>query len=86
MYAYYISEKFVTSRLKAPKTAEFSGYRDATVTYLGNCRHRISAYVDSQNGFGAMLRSKYIATVKYTGEDENRNSNYVLEDISINNR
>ena len=41
--AYGISEKFVTSRLRAPKTADFSGYRNATVDYLGDCRHRVIA-------------------------------------------
>ena len=64
MNAYYISEKFVINRLKAPKTAESSGYREAKVTYLGSCRHRVSVYVDSQNGLGAMIRSTYVATVK----------------------
>jgi hypothetical protein len=73
----------VTSRLRAPKTADFSGYSNATVDYLGDCRHRVIAYVDSQNVFGAMLRSKYSAIVKYTGDDDQHNSHYTLESLSI---
>jgi hypothetical protein len=35
---------------------------------LGDQRYSISSYVDSQNGFGAMVRTHWTATVSVNGE------------------
>ncbi len=31
---------------------------DAYLEYLGDCKHKVNAYVDSQNSFGAMIRRR----------------------------
>jgi hypothetical protein len=64
--AFVMSQDFVRDRLKAPATARFPSITDAGVgtTYLGGCEHRVVAYVDSQNSFGALLRSRYVATLR----------------------
>ncbi len=69
--AYVMTQQFVEERLKAPGSAEWPGvsYRDA-VTHLGDQRYRTSTYVDSQNSFGAMLRTHFVAEVEQTSEDK----------------
>ncbi|MEZ5715195.1 MAG: hypothetical protein R3D85_08510 [Paracoccaceae bacterium] len=62
--AFVMSQDFVKRQLKAPSTAEFpagrGNYRSQAV---GDCTFRVSSYVDAQNGFGAMLRTHYSATM-----------------------
>jgi hypothetical protein len=64
--AHIMAQKFVTDKLKAPSTAEFSDYGDSgtSAKHIGDCSHEILGYVDSQNGFGAMIRTTYYAIVK----------------------
>lgn len=71
--AFYMSHEFVKKRLRAPATAQFPGAHDdgVAVRYLGDCTHDVVAFVDSQNGFGALVRSKYTAKLKnIKGTDE----------------
>ena len=71
--AWTVCEQFVTERLKAPSTAKFQWIsRDE----LGNRRFHVNAYVDSQNSFGAMLRTHFNCTVKHIEGDRWR-----LEDL-----
>lgn len=62
--AYVMSQNFVKQQLKAPASAKFP-YRASAQNYLGDCRHAIVGTVDSQNSFGAMLRSTYSVTMVY---------------------
>jgi len=69
--AKHMSETLVKQRLKSPSTASFNNYPD--ITYIGDSSFKVISYVDSQNSFGAMLRTKFEATVKYIetiGEQE----------------
>lgn len=61
MLAYSYAEDFVKQRLKSPSTAEFPGLFEKAdhITELGNDEYLINSWVDSQNGFGAMIRSKF---------------------------
>lgn len=71
--AFVMSQSFVKPRLKSPSSADFPLIRNNGVrtNYLGDCTHEIHAYVDSQNGFGAQIRTKYYAKLKYLkGKDE----------------
>lgn len=58
------SRQFVEQKLKSPASAEFcsdiSGVKkiDSTTFIVNSC-------VDSQNGFGAMIRSNYSCTIIY---------------------
>lgn len=79
--AYVMSQTFVKRHLKSPSTAEFPWMTDdnVSVSYLGDCTSLVVSYVDSQNGFGAMIRSKYAVKLKYNPDTDN----YTLIDIGI---
>lgn len=70
--AYIMMEDFVRDRLKAPRTAHFPGVfdnRDEHVTFLGSQKYRIVSYVDSENSFGAMIRTRFVGEIKQVEED-----------------
>ncbi|MDR2208839.1 MAG: hypothetical protein LBE22_07715 [Azoarcus sp.] len=75
--AFVMSQNFVKKRLKSPHSAKFP--HQATTLYKGECTHVVSAYVDSQNSFGAMLRTLYIAELQYSSSD----SRWKLKDIQM---
>lgn len=52
-------EEFIPSRLKAPATAQFT---DVAVTSSAST-YTVTGSVDSQNGFGALIRSTFICTM-----------------------
>jgi len=60
----YAAQQFVKKSLKAPSTAEFPALFKSTVTKKGFDTYYISSYVDSENGFGAMIRSNYVVELK----------------------
>lgn len=78
VYAYIMSQTFVERQLVAPSTAEFPYASKISNRHLGNCRHRVVAYVDAQNSFGAMLRKPYTAVVRYDG-----NGTWLLESLDL---
>lgn len=61
--AWSYTQLFVKERLSAPSTAKFpfGGFRD--VEPLGNGRYRVRSYVDSQNAFGGIVRTKFTAVI-----------------------
>jgi hypothetical protein len=72
-----MSQIFVERNLKAPSTAEYPEtcsemkiYRivDENGTNTNICT--VTSYVDAQNSFGAMIRSKYYVRMQYTGDDK----------------
>lgn len=65
----YYAKEYVKQRLKAPSTAEFPG----TVLEIGEwkvSRNKdvvtVRSYVDSQNSFGAMIRSNFAVQMSYS--------------------
>jgi hypothetical protein len=52
--------------LKSPSTAE---YGRVDVEQVATNIYKVSGYIDSQNGFGAMIRSYWQAKLTYSGED-----------------
>lgn len=64
--AFVWSQDFIREKLKSPSTAKFpSSYETGvSIKYMGNCTHKVFAYVDSQNGFGATIRTKYYALMQ----------------------
>ena len=80
MLAYNYAEKFVKQHLKSPGTAKFPGLfeKDEHITELGNGEYRINSWVDSQNGFGAMIRSRFSCKIIIEG-DNIRVENLVIE-------
>jgi hypothetical protein len=67
--AFRMSKQFVTKNLKAPSTADFPWYTESFVIDLGKGRYSVSAYVDSENSFGAKIRTPYTCTLSYEGND-----------------
>lgn len=80
--AHIMAGNFVKERLKAPTTAKFP-YTNAagvSITPLGDCRFAVVSYVDSQNGFGAMIRSRFSATMTSTPDGKTwRAADLVIE-------
>jgi len=68
-YAWVMAGKFVKQRLKSPDTANFPHQPDS-YSYSGECRHSIVGTVDSQNGFGAMIRSTFSVTMIYRQKED----------------
>jgi len=69
--AYIMSEMVVKDNLKAPSTAEFPGYGKSEVQkldYLDDDIYIVRSYVDAENAFGAMVRTKYKIELEYTGD------------------
>ncbi|NUS29800.1 MAG: hypothetical protein HOV92_37055 [Streptomyces sp.] len=80
-------EDFVKQRLKSPGTADFPGVMDAdyaNTKVLSDTRpwkYEVTGVVDSQNGFGATVRSNYVCTVS-TRDDKT----WTLNDMQIAER
>lgn len=62
------AREFVKQRLKAPSTAKFAPGRESAVAILPDGNYAVQSWVDSQNSFGAMIRTKYIAVLKPMGD------------------
>lgn len=64
--AWAYMQQFVLKRLKSPASAEFpfGGARD--VQPLGDNRYAVKSYVDSQNAFGATVRTHFYGVIKQT--------------------
>ena len=78
--AYIMMEEFVKKQLKAPASAEFPDYSKAFVKEAENHKYEIQSYVDAQNSFGALIRTKYIGEIEQV-DDKNwqLNSLHLLE-------
>lgn len=66
------TEDNIKKILKAPSTAEFPGsflspFEDWNFSKNGN-KYTVSAYVDSQNSFSAMIRSDFTITYEWKGD------------------
>lgn len=70
--AYVMAQNLVKQNLKSPSTADFPSYGSSgvTITYTGECVHKVSAFVDSQNAFGATIRTPFSAELKNNIVDE----------------
>jgi len=71
-------EELVERQLKAPATAKFAPARETVIANLGGGKYRVSGYVDSQNSFGALIRSRYSCAVTTTN-----GTNFVLDQLEV---
>lgn len=60
-------QTFVSARLKAPASASFAPFREQSIVAKTEGKFSVSAWVDSQNSFGAMLRTRYLCEVQFVG-------------------
>jgi hypothetical protein len=68
--AYVDAEAIVKKTLKSPSTAKFPSSSYATVEHYSTDGFKVSSYVDSQNGFGAMIRSDWTVLFQYTPDEK----------------
>lgn len=70
--AFIMSQSFVKQALRSPSTAKFPHFAEQGVSSvaIGDCKFRVTAHVDAQNGFGAMIRSKYTVDLEYLPDSQ----------------
>ena len=69
--AYSYAEDFVKKQLKSPSTAKFPRAveeRNGHIIILGNNRYAINSWVDSQNSFGATIRTRFSCIIIFEGD------------------
>lgn len=68
--AYTYAERFVKRQLKAPSTAKFPGTfeKNDHITQVSLNEYKIVSWVDSQNSFGAMIRTNFSCIIKFDGD------------------
>lgn len=67
--AYVMMKEFVKDKLKSPSTAEFESSSTIGFKQVGSL-YAFSGYVDSQNSFGAMIRTKFTMSIRYTASTQ----------------
>lgn len=76
--AWAMSQPFVKRLLKSPSSADFP-YAESKIVIdkkaneadKNRCYFKVSANVDSQNSFGAMIRNRYYVEMIYDKEKDN---------------
>lgn len=63
-------QKFMEKSLRAPSTAKFAPLFKSQIKKIKTGHYTVSSYVDSQNGFGAMIRSNYTVEIQQTKNGE----------------
>jgi len=78
--AWVITKQFVEDRLVSPATADFPPYSPDFTEHLGNGRYRVTSYVDSQNRMGGLVRTRFVAIVRWTGGDNWRLESLIFDE------
>lgn len=78
MTAFEMAKVFVERELRSPGSAKFGPYRQNVVERVNSSTWRVRSWVDSQNGFGALLRANYTCTLRYAGKDR-----WTLESLDL---
>ena len=76
-----MAQGMVKQLLKSPSTADFPSF-DYTTTNVGN-QYTVVSYVDSQNGFGAMIRSTWRVVMSHNGSEWNNPGSWTLNELWI---
>ena len=69
--AFVKSQSYVKSYLKSPASADFPVVGDSHTVITGAGNYLTNSYVDAQNGFGAMTRTRYYCELEYNEENHN---------------
>lgn len=80
--AYIISQDFVKQKLKSPSTADFP-YLDYQSDCIADNTWKVLSYVDSENIFGANIRTYFKVTLKYNGGEWTEKNNWTLISIQL---
>ena len=84
-YAIPVGWEFVRAGLKSPTTADFgriSTHQKYSIEGKPDT-WEVRGHVDSQNSFGAMIRSNYTCQVEYVSGDASYVANWKLLDLKI---
>ena len=74
------AEDIVKNNLKSPSTAKFPfSFSDGDITEIADNTFKVTSYVDSENSFGAKIRSNFSITILKSGDK------YTYKDLSIEN-
>lgn len=72
--AWVMAQMFVEKQLKSPSTASYGSVwsgtlqtADDVVESLGGGHYRVTAWVDSQNSFGATIRTHFVCELEHVG-------------------
>lgn len=67
VHAYSAAQDIMRQNLRAPSTAEFPWITASgvSVVRVSECNFMVTGYVDAQNGFGAMIRTRYAMRLNY---------------------
>lgn len=79
-----MAKDYVLASLKAPSTAEFDYTHKFMISEVEKGLYEVASYVDSQNSFGAKIRSNWYVKIRYISGDAYMKKNWRLEDIKIN--
>lgn len=79
-----MAKDYVLASLKAPSTAEFDYTHRFKINETEKGVYEVASYVDSQNSFGAKIRSNWYVKIRYVSGDATIKKNWKLEDIKIN--
>jgi len=77
------AEPYILRSLKSPSTADFCR---GTATGIVENKYRVSSCVDSQNSYGATLRSNWEAVMIYTGGDPDNIASWKPEKITFDGK
>lgn len=71
-FAYGAAKSIMEKRLASPGSAKFASLGNSAmkVEKLGACKFRVHSFVDSQNGFGALVRTSFAITVEGMKEEK----------------
>jgi hypothetical protein len=76
--AWAYMQLFVEKKLKSPRSADFPFGGSRHVTPLGGGRYRVNSYVDSENSFGAEMRTNFHGVISRTS------NGWKLESLEFN--
>lgn len=76
---------FVEDRLKSPASAEFPTL-DFQAFPRGQDTYAIRSYVDSQNSFGAKIRTDFFCEVEWNGKDHSSRESWKLRQLELTER
>lgn len=84
--AFLSCQSSVNDRLRAPASAKYPPATEAdsstrTIPYMGGEAFEVTSYVDSHNGFGALVRTDFLCIVTWQG-----NNNWKIEQMDIQSR
>lgn len=80
--AFIQCQNFVRDRLRAPVSAEFP-FLERKSWDMGNNTWVVKSHVNSQNGFGAMIRSSWHCKVQYVGGNVSDQRSWRLLDLEL---